>query len=89
MSDPIDRSGLAPRFWETKALKDDLKFSSGVGSDAIVFANWSIAFGSNALSQNASNSHCIKRLQDPYSVLHNANMLLDRSEEHTSELQSR
>ena len=55
----------------------DLKFSSGVGSDAIVFANWSIAFGSNALSQNASNSHCIKRLQDPYSVLHNANMLLD------------
>ena len=22
MSDPIDRSGLAPRFWETKALKD-------------------------------------------------------------------
>ena len=55
----------------------DLKFSSGLGSDAIVFANWSIAFGSNALSQNASNSHCIKRLQDPYSVLHNANMLLD------------
>ncbi|KZX69859.1 TetR family transcriptional regulator [Vibrio sp. HI00D65] len=55
----------------------DLKFSSGVGSDAIVFANWSIAFGSNALSQNASNSHCIKRLQDPYSVLHNANMILD------------
>ncbi|MBW3694871.1 TetR/AcrR family transcriptional regulator [Vibrio sp. T187] len=55
----------------------DLKFSSGVGADAIVFANWSIAFGSNALSQNASNSHCIKRLQDPYTVLHNANMILD------------
>ncbi|MGF1698000.1 TetR/AcrR family transcriptional regulator [Vibrio kyushuensis] len=55
----------------------DLKFSPGVGSDAIVFANWSIAFGSNALTQNASNSHCISRLQDPFSVLHNANMLLD------------
>ncbi len=55
----------------------DLKFSSGIGSDAIVFANWSIAFGSNALSQNASNSHCIQRLQDPFTVLHNANMLLD------------
>ncbi|MFM2577994.1 TetR/AcrR family transcriptional regulator [Vibrio fortis] len=55
----------------------DLKFSSGIGSDAIVFANWSIAFGSNALNQNASNSHCIQRIQDPYSVLHNANMLLD------------
>ncbi|OEF06720.1 TetR/AcrR family transcriptional regulator [Vibrio genomosp. F10] len=55
----------------------DLKFSSGIGSDAIVFANWSIAFGSNALTQNASNSHCINRLQDPFSVLHNANMLLD------------
>ncbi|MCZ4294707.1 TetR/AcrR family transcriptional regulator [Vibrio sinaloensis] len=55
----------------------DLKFSPGIGSDAIVFANWSIAFGSNALAQNASNSHCIKRIQDPFSVLHNANMLLD------------
>lgn len=55
----------------------DLKFSPGIGSDAIVFANWSIAFGSNALTQNASNSHCIKRIQDPFSVLHNANMLLD------------
>ncbi|MCW8334865.1 TetR/AcrR family transcriptional regulator [Vibrio sp. SCSIO 43135] len=55
----------------------DLKFSPGIGSDAIVFANWSIAFGSNALTQNASNSHCIQRLQDPYTVLHNANMLLD------------
>ncbi|EGU33869.1 transcriptional regulator [Vibrio sp. N418] len=55
----------------------DLKFSSGIGSDSIVFANWAIAFGSNALAQNASNSHCISRLQDPFSVLHNANMLLD------------
>ncbi|NOI83688.1 TetR/AcrR family transcriptional regulator [Vibrio tubiashii] len=55
----------------------DLKFSHGIGSDAIVFANWSIAFGSNALTQNASNSHCINRLQDPYTVLNNANMLLD------------
>ncbi|MCC2523686.1 TetR/AcrR family transcriptional regulator [Vibrio coralliilyticus] len=55
----------------------DLKFSPGISSDAIVFANWSIAFGSNALTQNASNSHCINRLQDPFSVLHNANMLLD------------
>ncbi len=55
----------------------DLQFSAAVGSDAIVFANWSIAFGSNALAQNASNSHCIQRIQDPYSVLHNANMILD------------
>ncbi|MGR5125152.1 TetR/AcrR family transcriptional regulator [Vibrio harveyi] len=55
----------------------DLKFSPAVGADAIVFANWSIAFGSNALAQNASNSRCIQRLQDPFSVLHNANMLLD------------
>ncbi|NVD06444.1 TetR/AcrR family transcriptional regulator [Vibrio sp. JPW-9-11-11] len=55
----------------------DVKFSPGIGSDAIVFANWSIAFGSNALTQNASNSNCIQRLQDPYSVLNNANMLLD------------
>ncbi|HDM8174448.1 TPA: TetR/AcrR family transcriptional regulator [Vibrio harveyi] len=55
----------------------DLKFSPAVGADAIVFANWSIAFGSNALAQNTSNSRCIQRLQDPFSVLHNANMLLD------------
>ncbi|EHZ2900823.1 TetR/AcrR family transcriptional regulator [Vibrio vulnificus] len=55
----------------------DVKFSPAVGSDAIVFANWSIAFGSNALTQNASNSHCISRLQDPFTVLHNANLLLD------------
>ncbi len=55
----------------------DLKFSPAIGTDAIVFANWSIAFGSNALAQNASNSRCIQRIQDPFSVLHNANMLLD------------
>ncbi|WP_114764240.1 TetR/AcrR family transcriptional regulator [Vibrio rhodolitus] len=55
----------------------DLKFSAGIGSDSIVFANWSIAFGSNALAQNASQSHCISRLQDPFTVLNNANMLLD------------
>ncbi|KGK19834.1 TetR/AcrR family transcriptional regulator [Vibrio navarrensis] len=55
----------------------DLKLSPAIGSDAIVFANWSIAFGSNALTQNASNSRCINRLQDPFTVLHNANMLLD------------
>ncbi|WP_194435260.1 TetR/AcrR family transcriptional regulator [Vibrio fluminensis] len=55
----------------------DLRFSAGIGSDSIVFANWSIAFGSNALAQNASQSHCIRRLQDPFTVLNNANMLLD------------
>ncbi|HAS63274.1 MAG TPA: TetR/AcrR family transcriptional regulator [Vibrio sp.] len=55
----------------------DLRFSPGIGSDSIVFANWAIAFGSNALAQNASRSHCIKRLQDPFTVLNNANMLLD------------
>lgn len=55
----------------------DLRFTPGISSDAIVFANWSIAFGSNALTQNASNSRCISRLQDPFTVLHNANMLLD------------
>lgn len=62
----------------TDAVKEgDLKFSPGISSDAIVFANWSIAFGSNALAQNASNSRCINRIQDPYSLLNNANMLLD------------
>ncbi|ROV60698.1 TetR/AcrR family transcriptional regulator [Vibrio ponticus] len=55
----------------------DLRFTAGIGSDSIVFANWSIAFGSNALAQNASQSHCISRLQDPFTVLNNANMLLD------------
>ncbi|MCK6265114.1 TetR/AcrR family transcriptional regulator [Vibrio sp. ZSDE26] len=69
--------GQADELTNLAAENGDLKFSSGVGSDAIVFANWSIAFGSNALTQNASNSHCISRLQDPFSVLHNANMLLD------------
>ncbi|MDN3681164.1 TetR/AcrR family transcriptional regulator [Vibrio tapetis] len=55
----------------------DLQYSSGLSADAIVFANWSVAFGSNALAKNASESYCIDRLQDPYSVLHNASILLD------------
>lgn len=70
----IDHAGL---LINNGVEQGDLRFSSGIGSDAIVFANWSIAFGSNALTQNASNSKCINRLQDPYSVLNNANMLLD------------
>ncbi|WP_159738802.1 TetR/AcrR family transcriptional regulator [Vibrio atypicus] len=69
--------GSADQLVNFAVEQGDLKFSPGIGSDAIVFANWSIAFGSNALTQNASNSHCIHRLQDPFSVLHNANMLLD------------
>ncbi|MEZ9229866.1 TetR/AcrR family transcriptional regulator [Vibrio amylolyticus] len=69
--------GQADQLTNLAVESGDLKFSPGVGSDAIVFANWSVAFGSNALTQNASNSHCISRIQDPYSVLHNANMLLD------------
>ncbi|CAK4067605.1 TetR/AcrR family transcriptional regulator [Vibrio sp. MarTm2] len=69
--------GHADLLVNTAVEQGDLKFSPGIGSDAIVYANWSIAFGSNALNQNASNSHCIKRIQDPFSALHNANMLLD------------
>ncbi len=67
----------ADKLIEYALEQGDVKFSPGIGSDAIVFANWAMAFGSNALSQNATNSRCIQRLQDPYSILHNANMLLD------------
>ncbi|GLQ72629.1 TetR/AcrR family transcriptional regulator [Vibrio penaeicida] len=55
----------------------DLKYSPGLSSDAIVFANWSVAFGSNALAKNSTNSYCINRLQDPFSVLQNSNIVLD------------
>ncbi|GAB2663216.1 TetR/AcrR family transcriptional regulator [Vibrio panuliri] len=67
----------ADRLVQTAVEQGDLQYSAGIGSDSIVFANWAIAFGSNALTQSSGQSHCIKRLQDPYTVLNNANMLLD------------
>lgn len=54
-----------------------LTMSTSVSTDAVVFANWSLALGSNALIMNATNSRCIHRLQDPFTVLNNVNMLLD------------
>ncbi|GAB6263014.1 TetR/AcrR family transcriptional regulator [Photobacterium sp. CCB-ST2H9] len=55
----------------------NLMMSAAVSTDAVVFANWSLALGSNALIMNATNSRCIHRLQDPFTVLNNVNMLLD------------
>ncbi|KGY12717.1 TetR family transcriptional regulator [Vibrio tubiashii] len=55
----------------------DLQFAPGIGADGIVFANWSIAFGSNVLIQSAASNNCFDRLQDPYTVLNNVNILLD------------
>ncbi|MCG7495365.1 TetR/AcrR family transcriptional regulator [Vibrio sp. Of7-15] len=55
----------------------DLKLSPALSTDTIVFANWAVAFGSNSLINNATNSRCISRIQDPYSLLHNINLVLD------------
>lgn len=54
----------------------DLQYSGGMGADAIVFANWSLLFGANALSQTA-RSESIEQMECPYSTLFNANVLLD------------
>ncbi|WP_027250887.1 TetR/AcrR family transcriptional regulator [Photobacterium halotolerans] len=61
-----------------RALEEgSLAMSAAVSTDAVVFANWSLAVGSNALVTNATNSRCIHRLQDPFTILNNINMLLD------------
>lgn len=55
----------------------DLSLANAHSVDTIVFATWAMAFGSNALIVNATNSRCIERIKDRYSVLYNVNMLLD------------
>ncbi len=54
----------------------DLQYTGGMGADAIVFANWSLLFGANALAQTA-RSESIDQMDCPYSTLFNANVLLD------------
>ncbi|MBQ4812251.1 TetR family transcriptional regulator [Pseudoalteromonas luteoviolacea] len=56
---------------------EDLTLAATASTDAYIFANWAVAFGSNALLNNATNSQCIQRIEDPYSVLYNVNIVLD------------
>lgn len=46
-------------------------------TDSIIFANWSMAFGSNALINNAANSSCVARILQSQSILMNINIMLD------------
>jgi len=55
----------------------DLQFGPGLSSDAIVFANWSVAFGSNAFAKYSANSFWNDKISDPFSVLQNSNLILD------------
>lgn len=55
----------------------DLVLPKGVTCDTIVFANWAMGFGTNALAQNAQHSTCVSRQLSSNVVLQNINFLLD------------
>ncbi|KLV03580.1 TetR family transcriptional regulator [Photobacterium aquae] len=55
----------------------DLVLPAGYRKENVVFANWSMAFGSNALMNNATEACCVSRIADLDSILCNVNLLLD------------
>ncbi|USH03466.1 TetR/AcrR family transcriptional regulator [Grimontia kaedaensis] len=55
----------------------DLVLQEGVTTDTIVFANWAMGFGTNALVHNAQHSTCVARQLSSNVVLQNVNFLLD------------
>ncbi|MDD1782544.1 TetR/AcrR family transcriptional regulator [Enterovibrio sp. ZSDZ35] len=55
----------------------DLTMREGVSKDNVVFANWAMGFGTNALVNNAQHSSCITRQLNTNVVLLNINLLLD------------
>lgn len=67
---------IAYEIIDAAVKKGDLQYSSGMGADAVLFANWSLLFGANALAQTA-RSECIDQMESRYSALFNANVLLD------------
>ncbi|MGR5076435.1 TetR/AcrR family transcriptional regulator [Photobacterium swingsii] len=68
ITDAIFASGLSSH---------DLTLPEGMTTDSIIFANWSMAFGSNALINNAANSSCVARILQSQSILMNINIMLD------------
>ncbi|CZF79729.1 TetR family transcriptional regulator [Grimontia sp. AD028] len=55
----------------------ELVLNPGVTSDNVVFANWAMGFGTNALVHNAEHSTCVSRQLNHNIVLQNINFLLD------------
>ncbi|PKF51224.1 TetR/AcrR family transcriptional regulator [Enterovibrio nigricans] len=55
----------------------DLVVREGVTKDNLVFANWAMGFGTNALVNNAKHSSCVARQLGTNIVLQNINFLLD------------
>lgn len=69
--------GISDQFLANGLESGALVLPDGLNRDSVVFANWSMAFGSNALMNNASQSCCVSRIAQNYSILQNANLLLD------------
>lgn len=69
--------GISDGFLSYGIESGALTLPEHLSREGVVFANWSMAFGSNALMNNASQSCCVSRLALNHSVLQNANILLD------------
>lgn len=69
--------GLVSRIVIEAVEKKELELTSEFTVESIVFSNWSMAFGFNALATNTSQSQCIGQLHTPLSLLSNVNILLD------------
>ncbi|MBL4829935.1 MAG: TetR/AcrR family transcriptional regulator [Aliivibrio sp.] len=68
---------MADKIFLSGVEAGDLILSPALSIDTIIFANWAVSFGSNALINNATNSRCINRIQETNSMLHNVNIVLD------------
>lgn len=68
---------LADKFIMDGVEAGDLLLAPTISSDTLIFANWAVAFGTNALINSARDSRCINPILDPYTALYNINLMLD------------
>jgi AcrR family transcriptional regulator len=68
---------LADKFIMDGVEAGDLLLAPTISSDTLIFANWAVAFGTNALINSARDGHCISPIVDPFAVLYNINLMLD------------
>ncbi|MFC0117169.1 TetR/AcrR family transcriptional regulator [Pseudoalteromonas xiamenensis] len=68
---------VADQFITDAVSAGDLQLSPTISSDTLIFANWAVAFGTNALINSAKESRCIEPVLDPFTALYNINIMLD------------
>lgn len=70
-------TSMCDQFFQNAVAQGELKLSPGVGVEALSFASWATAFGTNLLLINASAAEAVSRLEFKYALLGNMNMLYD------------